>query len=223
MLPSPATLSRRLRQSDLRSLLRELEHRLRDASPACVCKWIDGMPLPVGGASGDRHAKNGYGAGKIAKGYKLHAISDGSRHWVTWCVLPLNHSEKLVARHLIRHCQEEGYLVGDGEYDCNQLFDLAGRQGMQLIARQRKGGALGHRRHSVYRLRCRSLLAKPIGRNLLHHRFGIDRLFGQLGNYGSGLGPLPHWVRGQSRVQRWVQAKIILDQIRCLQKQRLTA
>jgi hypothetical protein len=223
MLPSPATLSRRLRHPELRSLLRELEHRLRDANPACVCKWIDGMPLPVGGSSGDRHARCGYGAGKIVKGYKLHAICDGSRHWLYWCVLPLNHSEKLVARHLIRHWPEEGYLVGDGEYDCNPLYDLAGDQGMQLVSPQRGGAALGHRRHSEYRLRCRSLLDKPIGQALIHHRFGIDRLFGHLGNYGGGLAPLPHWVRGLSRVRLWVQAKIILDGIRHLQKQRLTA
>jgi hypothetical protein len=171
-------------------LLQELERRLRDQRPACVCKWIDGLPLPVGAASGDRHAHWGYGAGAKAKGYKLHALCDASRHWVGWSVTPMNVNEKVVARHLVRACREEGYLVGDGEYDSNRLRELAGR---------------------------------AFGAGLLRHRFGIDRLFGQLGNYGGGLSPLPHWVRGLSRVRRWVRAKIILDMIRWQLKQRLTA
>jgi len=204
-------------------LLRELETQLRQEPPASVCKWIDGLPLPVGGASGDRDARCGYGAGKIAMGYKLHALCDPSRHWVGWCVVPLDKSEKIVARHLIRQCPEEGYLVGDGEYDCNRLYDLAFGQGMQLLAPPRAGKGLGHRPHSPHRLRCRQLLQGPLGQALLRHRFGIDRLFGQIGNYGGGLSPLPHWVRGLSRVRRWVQAKIILDMIRWQQKQQLTA
>jgi hypothetical protein len=204
-------------------LLQELERRLRDQRPACVCKWIDGLPLPVGAASGDRHAHWGYGAGAKAKGYKLHALCDASRHWVGWSVTPMNVNEKVVARHLVRACREEGYLVGDGEYDSNRLCELAGRHGLQMVTPARAAKGLGHRRHSVYYLRSRELAGRAFGAGLLRHRFGIDRLFGQLGNYGGGLSPLPHWVRGLSRVRRWVRAKIILDMIRWQLKQRVTA
>ena len=216
-------MSRRLRRPEVRGLLRELEHRLRDRHPACVCKWIDGLPLPVGAASGDRHARWGYGAGAKAKGFKLHALCDASRHWLGWAVTPMNVQEKVVARHLIRQCSEEGYLVGDGGYDSNRLCELSARQGMQLVTPARAAKGLGHRQYGEHYLRSRELAGRPFGEALLRHRFGIDRLFGQLGNYGGGLSPLPHWVRGLSRVRRWVQTKIILDMIRWQQKQRVTA
>ena len=181
------------------------------------------MPLPVGASSGDPHARWGYGAGAKAKGFKLHALCDASRHWLCWSVVPMNHNEKHVASHLIRQWQEPGYLVGDGEYDSNRLCGLAGQQGLQMVTPAKRGKGMSHRRHNEYWLRSRRLAGQPFGEALLRHRFGIDRLFGQLGNYGGGLSPLPHWVRGLSRVRRWVQAKIILDMIRCQQKQRVTA
>ena len=41
---------------------------LRDVLPARLVQALDGKPLPVGGASHDPDARNGHGAGKIAKG-----------------------------------------------------------------------------------------------------------------------------------------------------------
>ncbi len=46
--------------------------------------------------------------------------------------------------------------------------------------------------------------------SLLEARKTIERFFGQLGNVGFGLGPLPNWVRRLHRVQLWVHAKLIL-------------
>src|SRR5262249_46461367 len=73
-LPSPATLSRRLRSVAVGVLMRQLAHPRRDRVPPRLLAILDGKPLPVGGASHDPEAKNGHGAGKIAKGYKLHAV-----------------------------------------------------------------------------------------------------------------------------------------------------
>jgi hypothetical protein len=73
-LPSPATLSRRLRSLAVGVLLRQVAQRLRELMPARLLAALDGKPLPVGGTSHDPDARNGYGAGKIARGYKLHAI-----------------------------------------------------------------------------------------------------------------------------------------------------
>ena len=48
--------------------MRALARPLREAIPARLVQALDGKPLPVGGASHDPDARNGHGAGKIAKG-----------------------------------------------------------------------------------------------------------------------------------------------------------
>ena len=45
---------------------------------------------------------------------------------------------------------------------------------------------------------------------LLQDRDAIERLFGNLVNWGGGLTTLPAWVRTHRRVHRWVQAKLVL-------------
>ena len=51
----------------------------------------------------------------------------------TWEVTPLNTSEKVVARRLIPQLSGGGYLLADGNYDANPLYDLAGAEGYQLV------------------------------------------------------------------------------------------
>lgn len=75
-LPSPATMSRRIDQVGIGLLWRAIEQRLRDQSaklPALIA-FLDGKPLPVGGATKDPDARYGRAAGTMAKGYKLHTI-----------------------------------------------------------------------------------------------------------------------------------------------------
>jgi hypothetical protein len=76
-LPSPSALNRRLKSVAVGVLLRMVAERLRGRGPASLVLILDGKPLPVGGASHDPDARNGHGAGKIAKGYKLHAVWGG--------------------------------------------------------------------------------------------------------------------------------------------------
>jgi hypothetical protein len=78
-LPDPATLSRRLRSIAVGMLLRDLLSRLRDLLPAPLLSIVDGMPLAIGGAGHDPDARDGHGAGKFARGYKLHAIGGAAR------------------------------------------------------------------------------------------------------------------------------------------------
>jgi len=122
----------------------------------------------------------------------------------------MNQNEPKVAVDLIPQLDQGGYLVGDTAYDSNKLYDLASRKSIQLVANRRPGEALGHRRHSQYRLRSRELLDRPFGQSLLTGRLSIERMFGNLTSFGCGLGPLPHWVRTLFRVRMWVRGKMIL-------------
>jgi len=221
--PSPATISRRLRTPSVQQLLGVVERSVRQRFNYSWCKWIDALPLPIGGSTTDPDARYGRAASTMAKGYKLYAICDPLAGIEVWDIQPMNVNENLVAKTMVRLLEGEGYLVGDGEYDSNTLYDAASGAGFQLIAPKRDGFALGHRHHSVYRLRAIELQQRPFGKHLLHQRAGIDRFFGQWGNYGAGLKPLPHWVRRLWRVRLWIQGKIILNSVRLALKQRLIA
>jgi len=221
--PSPATMSRRLRTSSVKQLLQAVEQSVHQRFNCSWCKWIDALPLPIGGSTADPDARYGRAANIMAKGYKLHAICDPLAGIEAWDIQPMNVNEKPVAMAMVRLLKGEGYLVGDGEYDSSTLYDIAGDAGFQLVAPKRKGQGFGHHYHSPHRLRAIELQQHPFGKYLLHQRAGIDRFFGQWGNYGAGLKPLPHWVRRLWRVQLWVQGKIILNGIRLAKKQRLIA
>jgi len=211
-LPNPSTMTRRMRTNEIQNLLKQIEKSLIKKSPRSICRWIDAKPLPIGGSSKDKNAKFGFGASSIAKGYKLFAIADLKQGFVNWVVRPMNCSESKVARELIVEIQKEGYLVGDGEYDKNHLYNLAGRSNIQLIAprRIRNAKGLGHRRHSRYRLRSIELQKRKFGESLISARTIIERMFGNLVTFEGGLKPLPHWVRTLFRVENWVRGKMIL-------------
>jgi len=221
--PSPATISRRLRTPTVQQLLQAVEHSVRRRFNSSWCKWIDALPLPIGGATEDPDARYGRAASTMAKGYKLYAICDPRSGIEVWDIQPMNVNENLVAKTMVKSLDGQGYLVGDGEYDSNPLYDAAAMAGFQLIAPKKEGAALGHMHHSMYRLRAIELQQHSFGQYLLHQRAGIDRFFGQWGNYGAGLKPLPNWVRRPWRVRSWIQGKIILNSVRLAQKQRLIA
>jgi hypothetical protein len=218
-LPSPATMSRRMRNDSFNQLLMQVEQSLRKRCSISWCKWIDALPLPIGGATQDPDARYGRSARTMAKGYKLYAICDPQAGFDVWKIQPMNVNEKRVAVELISKVDTQGYLVGDGEYDSSSLYDVAAQRGIQLVAPKKTGQALGHRPCSPNRLRSIELQTHPFGQYLLHCRAGIDRFFGQWGNFGAGLKPLPHWVRRLWRVQLWIQGKIILNCVRLAQKQ----
>ena len=179
--------------------------------PTALCRWIDAKPLVIGRCSKDKQAGYGYAERGKAKGYKFHAVADNSQGFVAWTVNPMHYNEATVADELIDQLDSEGYLVGDGAYDKNRLYERSGKKSIQLITRQRirKAQGLGHRPHSAYRLRSLWLQKQAFGEALLASRDQIERMFGQLTNLGFGLSPLPNWVRTQFRVELWTRGKLI--------------
>jgi hypothetical protein len=221
-LPSQPTMSRRLRSATVASLLELVEEHLLTLSAvgACWVRVIDAKALPVGGPSRDPDAQWGRGACGIQHGYKFHAIWGVGPLPIAWGLAGLNVSEKRMARLLIGGgLPGEGYLLGDSQFDSNELYNAAAQQGYQLVAaRQRPNTQLGHRRHSPHRLRSMALLQKPFGKALYRTRFSIEHCFAGLTTFVGGLGPLPFWVRRFHRVRLWLQTKILLNALRILRR-----
>jgi IS5 family transposase len=220
-LPSPATLSRRLRGLAVGLLLRAVEDRLRQAGHPSLVSYLDGKPLPVGCRSKDPDARP---KGPWGPGYKLHAV------WTTrpvpdaWTVTAAGVGEAPVAERLVGRAGGAGYLLADGNYDANALFDAAARAGYQLVAAHwRRHAGRGHRRQSPHRLRSIALAGTDFGRRLYGLRAQIERCFGNAVSFGGGLGPLPAWVRRSHRVHCWVAAKLLINAARILRKQGLAA
>ncbi len=140
--PSASTMSRRLRSAALATLLEHVERWLTRPRQACVCKYIDAMPLPEARF------------GRAAKGYRLYVSTDQNHRLYAWRVLPSNVSEVRVAEQLIPALQGAGYLLGDGLYDVHRLYNLAHQHRHQLIApRSWPSTGFGHRPKSAARLR----------------------------------------------------------------------
>ncbi len=93
-LPTPSTMTRRLRTLSVMTTLRRLAPRPRVRSLVCV----DGKPLTVSRFSKDRQASYGYAVGGMGRGYKLHAACDSRGNLLAFDVRPINEAECMVAR-----------------------------------------------------------------------------------------------------------------------------
>jgi hypothetical protein len=223
-LPSAATMSRRIDGITVGFLWRAVECRLREQSAAhpALAAFLDGKPLPVGGCTKDPDARYGRAAGTMAKGYKLHAIWSMRATPETWEIAPMNTGETVVAARLIPQLQTGGYLLADGNYDSNALFDRAWDRGYQLVTPLPHGtpGA-GHHYQSPHRLRSIALMQGSFGPRLYGARVAIEQAYGNASSFGGGLAPLPAWVRGLNRVRTWVWAKLLINAVRILQRKDL--
>src|SRR4051794_38427624 len=221
-LPSPATMSRRLRTPTVMALLDALERDVVAPQEPGLFWMIDGKPLTISGCSKDRQAGYGRAAGGKGKGYKIHAIvgSDGSIP--QWGVAPMNKDERVMGERLVKRAPPEvmGYLIADSNYDSNPLHaSCAARGNLQLVTPRRygPGKGTGHRKQTAGRLRSKAILENPFpafGDQLRLDRSEIERQFGNLTNWGGGLTCLPAWVRTHRRVHRWIQAKIVLTKLK---------
>ena len=224
-LPSQSVMSRRLRSKAVKGLLEAMEQALRERGQPHWVKAIDSKPLVVGPYSKDREARWGRATKHgFARGYKLHAVWGGRAVPEAWRIEPMNVADTHAARELVPKLSGSGYLLGDGHYDSNQLHDLSGEHRHQLVAPRRKTAkGLGHQKHSHYRLRSIELQQQPFGKALSRERSEIERSFGGLTCFGGGLAPLPSWVRRQSRVELWTQAKLLINGIRVIHRRSLAA
>lgn len=219
-LPSQSCMSRRLNSPSVLALFDALAAELRRHDEPSAVRPIDAKPLPISRHSQDPEARFGRGAGGLDKGYKLYAI------WPTGCVLPMswslepmNASEPAVGCDLVKALSGRGLLLGDAAYDNNPLYQAAGDRGQQLLAarRYRRCRALGHHRHSPYRLRALSMLTEDRWRSFHRdRRREIETRFGNLTGFGGGLTHLPPWVRRLKRVRLWVHGKLLLNAARII-------
>jgi hypothetical protein len=224
-LPSASTVSRRIGGVAVGLVWRAVEARLRAAGGPALVAAIDGKPLPIGGNGKDPDARFGRAAGGIAKGYKLHAVWTARPVPEAWEVAPLNGCEKAAGGRLVGHAGGGGYLLGDGNYDASWLYDAAAAAGFQLVTPGRKAKTPGGGGHyqSPHRDRSRELLATRFGRALYRRRTDIERRFAHLCGFAGGLQPLPAWVRNLDRVRTWVWAKLLINGVRILRKDRRVA
>jgi len=210
-LPSAPTMSRRLRSAGVQLMLRRAERKLLEQGQSCLCRFIDGKPLPVSGHSEAQGVGYGRATSGMAKGYKFHGVFDPGQGFVAWRIKPMNINESKVSHEIIRELRPGGYLVGDNQFDQNPVYDTAGERSIQLVAPRRKNvKGLGHARQSPHRLRAIDLISRPFGQALLRARRSIETVYAQLTGLGFGLGPLPNWVRTPTRVENWVRAKLII-------------
>jgi IS5 family transposase len=224
-LPSPATMSRRIDTVAVGLLWRAIEQRFRDRSaqhPALIAV-LDGKPLPVGGATKDPDARYGRAAGTMAKGYKLHAVWAKRALPEAWEVTPMNTSEVTVARRLLPQLSAGGYLLTDGNYDGNDLFDRAYERGYQMLTPAPSWGTgRGHRYHSPHRWRSIHLMRRTtFGPSVFRCRIAAEQAYGNATSFGGGLAPLPAWVRGRDRVRTWVWAKLLINGARIVRNKHL--
>lgn len=221
-LPSSSTMSRRLRDRRVQSLIAALEQAVFESPDNKPLVWvIDGKPLMVNGSSGDRQTGFGRAHRGNARGYKLHLIQGIDGVVAAWRIAPMNKDERVMARRMVRTANIQGYLLGDGNYDSNPLHEVCAQRGdLQLVAPLRGGRRNCHSRRakmSAGRRRAAELLGNPnpqFARDLMLLRDTIERSFANLTNWGGGLTHLPPWVRTYRRVHRWVQAKLILNAIK---------
>jgi len=219
-LPSPSCMSRRLQSKRVTQRLNKLAKIMQPPTGDCLYWMIDGKPLVIGGCSKDRQASYGRAANSMAKGYKIHVIANAARQIAAWRLAPMNVDERKMARRMIREAMIQGYLVGDGNYDSNELHAACDARGnLQFVAPRRYGPkhGFGHRKQAAGRIRSKELLENPFaefGKELLALRANIERLFGNLSSWGGGLTHLPPWVRTYKRVYRWVQAKLVITALK---------
>jgi hypothetical protein len=217
-LPSPAQLSRRLREPRLNALWQRFVTQQLQRQPKALCLLgcfvIDGRALPVNRYSKDKQASAGWAGDDIRKGYKLFLMADTSKRIVRYQVHAMNRAEQTLARELIPCADKPGYLLADSVYDTNALHQSAAQHGLQLLSpRKTPNQSIGVRAASAPRLHAIAMLETPnasrFGPTLYEQRTVIERIFAVMASATVGLDSLPPWVRTLKRVRLWVDAMIL--------------
>jgi len=231
-LPDQSTMSRRLRDPAIPGLMRRLAQRIqRDLPPGRVL-MTDGKAFMLEDRTHDRDASVGRGSGRMAPGYKLHAVVDEHHRLHGWRVMPMNHAEQTQTRALLGELRGERragrrLLLGDAGYNSNPLFAAARGVGLRLLApRCKPDTGLGWRRHDRDRLSSKRLSEDRGGWmwGKVHAlRTGVERYFAGLSSGVVSGGHLPPWARRIHRVRNWIDAKIIINAARVVRNQKIRA
>ena len=225
--PSYSQHMRRLRSDSVGQLLSRISasttEQLRQVLPSSDVKICDGKPLTVSGFSRDPEATLGKVPGGWGYGYKLHAVVDSTGVIEAWRLTSLHVGEATIGRDLLAQLDLRGCVVlGDGNFDSNQVYELVAGGGGRFIAPRRKlGRGFGWRKHHPDRLRAVHQLERaPDARTQLarhkRQRLRVEQVLGHLCNLPGGLSPLPNHVRRLRRVRRWVASKIHLYHLHLL-------
>jgi hypothetical protein len=220
VLPDQSTMSRRARRADFEQFLTRVGKRLSGRTQSGMVKVVDGKPLELPNHSADPDATWSRGVSRTAVGYKIHAIFSGNPMPEAFAITTLNVCEKQMAARMIKRVGGYGYLLGDAHYDASWLHDDCHRHHHQLLCpRAKPGTGEGHHYVSEHRRRAIAMLETPkavngFGQDLYEQRTQIEREFSQMVCFGSGLGPLPTWIRRIWRVRHWVMNKLLINAAR---------
>jgi hypothetical protein len=229
-LPSQSTMSRRMRTIGVLQTLERAVQLLGEDHGESLVKIIDSKPLRVGNYSKDRDARRGRASGEMARGYKLHAISQANR-LIHWTITSMNTNDQVAAQQLIPQLRGGGYLLADNAYDANKVHMMTQSMNHQLVAppRPTNQDVRDVRRNSTARLRSLDLLnrrlypdnRKSFGQSLWQTRGQIERSFGHA--VMQGLSAPPPWVRTPRRIATWVSGKLIQSMLRLREIEELRA
>jgi hypothetical protein len=194
----------------VQQLLQAVHEHLAEVNRTSEVAYIDGRGFPVGNHSKDPDARRGWAAGRVARGYRLHAWATPEGRIPLWCVTSLNVAEERIAAVFAEMSPPVDLLLGDGLYDSNKLYDEYYQNDICLLTPfYHPHAGKGHRQQSPVRLA--AIEAWPdVGKYVFRDRLTIERIFGRQACLGGGLGPLPGFVRTLPRVRRWIGAKLIL-------------
>ena len=219
-LPSYSQFCKRVNEARFEMLLDQVTEKLGVQIPRGELLVVDGKPLEVGNFSQDPDAKNGYGAGGFARGYKLHAIVGEHGQVLKYEVVAMNHHEvPIAAEHLIDAVADGDLVLGDGNYDGRRLYEGVEKRGGQLITPLRGGvpekmtNPQPNGRAEVIRMLCDD---PKLFELLYKQRVGVERAFSVLVTAMGLQLHLPAWVRRLHRVRRWVAAKLALFHARII-------
>lgn len=215
-LPSVSQFCRRIKTARCQEILQGVHDALSERDTTSPLSFLDGRAFTVGPHSKDREATTGWAAGRFDRGYRLHAWASEDGRIPIWSVMPLNVSERTVAKELVKHGRVASMVLADAGYDSSSVYDLFAEHGLFLLTKmQCRNAGKGHRRQSPSRLAAAHAW-QGIAGYVHRERDNIERFFGGQATMGGGLGPLPGWVRRLDRVRRWIGAKLILYHARLM-------
>lgn len=213
-LPSVSQFCRRVKSPRVEAMIRRVNERLAWRESEAEIAFVDGKALPVTENTRDPDARTGRGHGKFSRGYKLHAIVSDDGRVLRHVVTPLNAGEPTTATRLLDAVGPRMLLLGDGNYDSGRLYQAVQERGGQLLTKlkgrpafQRNLRRIPPARRGIVQL----WRSDPALCTWLYGlRGGVERAFSALSTFGGGLTHLPPWVRRQTRVDRWVAAKLAI-------------